>query len=167
MKYKRSDAQLGQLRKTIAEVVQELVLGTPNIGRALLQGIDLTGFIAFLALSDVMGLKPMHWKCLALLWRRRYLRKIILLEMIEKASQLLCYSSEWAVDFTMDHSGSRLLIYTTWGCGVHLWDLRHNSNAWTLKAVPKEGYVSSVVTGPCGNWFVSVSSRGVFTLLDL
>lgn len=33
--------------------------------------------------------------------------------------------------------------------------------------IPEEGYVSALVTRPCGNWFVSGSSRGVLTLWDL
>ncbi|KAL4205052.1 hypothetical protein AMTRI_Chr01g135210 [Amborella trichopoda] len=71
------------------------------------------------------------------------------------------------LDFTMDHSSGPMLLYSTRGCGVHLWDLRDNSNAWTLQAVPEQGHISSVVTGPCGTWFVSGSSRGVLTLWDL
>ncbi|KAI4305247.1 hypothetical protein L6164_028624 [Bauhinia variegata] len=59
------------------------------------------------------------------------------------------------------------VMYSTQNCGIHLWDTRSNSNTWTLKATPEEGYVSSLVFGPCGNWFVSGSSRGVLTLWDL
>lgn len=59
------------------------------------------------------------------------------------------------------------IMYSTQNCGIHLWDTRSNSNTWTLQATPKEGYASSLASGPCGNWFVSGSSRGVITLWDL
>ncbi|XP_074567375.1 serine/threonine-protein kinase VPS15 [Curcuma longa] len=62
---------------------------------------------------------------------------------------------------------SQTVLFTTQHCGVHLWDTRANSDAWTFKALPDEGYVSSLVMGQCGNWFVSGSSRGVLTLWDL
>ncbi|XP_042498270.1 serine/threonine-protein kinase VPS15 [Macadamia integrifolia] len=71
------------------------------------------------------------------------------------------------LNYTMDGCPSQTIMYSTRGCGIHLWDTRTNSTSWTLKAVPEEGYVSSLVTGPCGNWFVSGSSRGVLTLWDL
>ncbi|KAJ4868750.1 protein kinase family protein / WD-40 repeat family protein [Raphanus sativus] len=60
-----------------------------------------------------------------------------------------------------------MVMYSTQNCGIHLWDTRSDIDAWTLKANPEEGYVSSLVTSPCGNWFVSGSSRGVLTLWDL
>ncbi|ESW24959.1 hypothetical protein PHAVU_004G175100 [Phaseolus vulgaris] len=59
------------------------------------------------------------------------------------------------------------IMYSTQNCGIHLWDTRSNSNTWNLKATPEEGYASSLASGPCGNWFVSGSSRGVITLWDL
>ncbi|XP_020220327.1 serine/threonine-protein kinase VPS15 [Cajanus cajan] len=59
------------------------------------------------------------------------------------------------------------IMYSTQNCGIHLWDTRSDSNTWTLKATPEEGYASSLASGPCGNWFVSGSSRGVITLWDL
>uniref|UniRef100_A0A2P2JZ25 non-specific serine/threonine protein kinase n=1 Tax=Rhizophora mucronata TaxID=61149 RepID=A0A2P2JZ25_RHIMU len=62
---------------------------------------------------------------------------------------------------------SQIVMYSTQNCGVHLWDIRANSDSWTLKSVPEEGYVSSLVMNPSGNWFVSGSSRGVLTLWDL
>ncbi|XP_042473564.1 serine/threonine-protein kinase VPS15-like isoform X1 [Zingiber officinale] len=68
---------------------------------------------------------------------------------------------------SIDSSISQTVLFTTQRCGVHLWDTRANSDAWTFKAVPDEGYVSSLVMGQCGNWFVSGSSRGVLTLWDL
>ncbi|KDP33785.1 hypothetical protein JCGZ_07356 [Jatropha curcas] len=71
------------------------------------------------------------------------------------------------LNYTADNSASQIVMYSTQNCGIHLWDIRANANAWTLKAVPEEGYVSSLVTSPCGNWFVSGSSRGVLTLWDL
>ncbi|CAL1414274.1 unnamed protein product [Linum trigynum] len=66
-----------------------------------------------------------------------------------------------------DNSDGQIVMYSTRNYGIHLWDVRGNPNAWSLKAAPEEGYVSSLVTGPCGNWFVSGSSRGVLTLWDL
>ncbi|XP_044463913.1 serine/threonine-protein kinase VPS15-like isoform X2 [Mangifera indica] len=68
---------------------------------------------------------------------------------------------------TLVNYSAEMFMYSTQSCGIHLWDARLNSNAWTLKAIPEEGYISSLVTGPCGNWFVSGSSRGVLTLWDL
>lgn len=63
--------------------------------------------------------------------------------------------------------GPPIILYSTQYNGIHLWDLRAQNNAWTLKASPEEGYVSSVVLGPCQNWLLSGSSRGVLTLWDL
>ncbi|XP_010267111.1 PREDICTED: probable serine/threonine-protein kinase vps15 isoform X2 [Nelumbo nucifera] len=71
------------------------------------------------------------------------------------------------LNYTTDGCASQTIMYSTRGCGIHLWDTRTNSTAWTLKASPEEGFVSSLVTGACGNWFVSGSSRGVLTLWDL
>lgn len=71
------------------------------------------------------------------------------------------------LNYNADNNGSQIVMYSTQNCGIHLWDIRANTNAWTLNAQPEEGYVSSLVTGPCGNWFVSGSSRGVLTLWDL
>ncbi|KAK1551170.1 hypothetical protein Q3G72_031342 [Acer saccharum] len=71
------------------------------------------------------------------------------------------------VNYSADNCVSQMFMYSTQNCGIHLWDTRSNSNAWTLKAIPEEGYVSSLVTSPCGNWFVSGSSRGVLTLWDM
>ncbi|GAV84346.1 Pkinase domain-containing protein/WD40 domain-containing protein/HEAT domain-containing protein [Cephalotus follicularis] len=71
------------------------------------------------------------------------------------------------LNYTHDNSGSQMVMFSTQNCGIHLWDIRLNSNTWTLKATAMEGYVSSLVIGPCGNWFVSGSSRGVLTLWDL
>ncbi|XP_024959351.1 serine/threonine-protein kinase VPS15-like isoform X1 [Cynara cardunculus var. scolymus] len=61
----------------------------------------------------------------------------------------------------------KMILYSTQNCGIHLCDTRENSNSWTTKVIPEEGYVSALVTSPCGNWFVSGSSRGVLTLWDL
>lgn len=71
------------------------------------------------------------------------------------------------MNYCADGSASQMVMYSTKNCGIHLWDIRTDSDAWTLKAIPEEGYVSSLVAGPCGNWFVSGSSRGVLTLWDL
>ncbi|KAA8523187.1 hypothetical protein F0562_009610 [Nyssa sinensis] len=71
------------------------------------------------------------------------------------------------LNYPADGGANRMIMYSTQNCGIHLWDTRTNSNAWNSKVTPEEGYVSSLVTGPCGNWFVSGSSRGVLTLWDL
>ncbi|XP_077247976.1 serine/threonine-protein kinase VPS15-like isoform X1 [Tasmannia lanceolata] len=71
------------------------------------------------------------------------------------------------MNYGIDSFASQAILYSTQGCGIHLWDTRMNTTTWTLKAVPEEGYVSSLVAGPCGTWFVSGSSRGVLTLWDL
>lgn len=66
-----------------------------------------------------------------------------------------------------DGYASHTILYSTAGCGIHLWDTRTSTTTWSLRAVPEEGYISSLVAGPCGNWLVSGSSRGVLTLWDL
>nr|XP_011468738.1 PREDICTED: probable serine/threonine-protein kinase vps15 [Fragaria vesca subsp. vesca] len=71
------------------------------------------------------------------------------------------------LNFSADNCANQMVMYSTQNCGIHLWDIRTNSDSWTLKATPEEGYVSSLVTGPCENWFVSGSSRGVLTLWDM
>lgn len=71
------------------------------------------------------------------------------------------------LNYPVDNCGSQMFMYSTQNGGIHLWDTRSSSNAWTLKAISEEGYISSLVAGPCGNWFVSGSSRGVLTLWDL
>ncbi|KAL6519149.1 Serine/threonine-protein kinase [Orobanche gracilis] len=146
-----NDAQLAQLRKSIAEVIQELVMGpkqTPNIRRALLQDIgNLCWFFgqkqsndfllpilpAFLNDRDAqlravfygqiiyvsffVGQRSVEeyllpyieqalndftepvivnaLDCLTILCRNGFLRKRILLELIERAFPLLCYPSKW------------------------------------------------------------------------
>ncbi|CAN8230088.1 unnamed protein product [Cochlearia groenlandica] len=71
------------------------------------------------------------------------------------------------LNYTADSLSGPMVMYSTQNCGIHLWDTRSDLDAWTLKANPEEGYVSSLVTSPCGNWFISGSSRGVLTLWDL
>ncbi|KAK4765561.1 hypothetical protein SAY86_026651 [Trapa natans] len=71
------------------------------------------------------------------------------------------------LNYSPDNSPSATIIFSTQSGRIHLLDVRNNINAWTLKTKPEEGYLSSLVTGPCGNWFVSGSSRGVLTLWDL
>ncbi|BBG96805.1 protein kinase family protein / WD-40 repeat family protein [Prunus dulcis] len=71
------------------------------------------------------------------------------------------------LNFSSDNCTNQMVMYSTQNCGIHLWDTRMNTNSWTLRATPEEGYVSSLVTGPCENWFVSGSSRGVLTLWDM
>ncbi|ESQ54300.1 hypothetical protein EUTSA_v10024212mg [Eutrema salsugineum] len=70
------------------------------------------------------------------------------------------------LNYTADSLSGPMVMYSTQNCGIHLWDTRSDLDAWTLKANPEEGYVSSLVTSPCGNWFISGSSRGVLTLWD-
>ncbi|XP_078429707.1 protein kinase family protein / WD-40 repeat family protein isoform X2 [Wolffia australiana] len=145
------DAQILQLRRSIAEVVQELVMGqkqTPTIRRALLRDIGqlcyffgqrqsndfllpilpaflndrdeqlraiFYGHIVFVCffvgqrsveeyllpyieqgLSDGMEAVIVNaLKCLTMLCRRGFLRKKILLDVIEKAFPLLCYPTQW------------------------------------------------------------------------
>ncbi|XP_074280909.1 serine/threonine-protein kinase VPS15 isoform X1 [Silene latifolia] len=71
------------------------------------------------------------------------------------------------VNYSADASASHSVMYSTQNCGIHLWDTRTNTDSWTLKSFPEEGYVSNLVTDPSGNWFISGSSRGVLTLWDL
>ncbi|KAK3016471.1 hypothetical protein RJ639_007720 [Escallonia herrerae] len=71
------------------------------------------------------------------------------------------------LNYSADGGASQMILYSTQKCGIHLWDTRRRSNAWNSKVDPEEGYVTSLVTGPCGNWFVTGSSRGVLTLWDL
>lgn len=71
------------------------------------------------------------------------------------------------LNHSTDNTNSQMVMYSSQNCGIHLWDTRTSSNAWTLKSVPENGYISSLVTGPCGHWFVSGSSRGALTLWDL
>ncbi|GAB2219712.1 hypothetical protein Droror1_Dr00007349 [Drosera rotundifolia] len=70
-------------------------------------------------------------------------------------------------NFSVDSSVTQMVMYSTRNCGIHLWDVRSSSDSSTLKAIPEEGYISSLVADPSGNWFVSGSSRGVLTLWDL
>ncbi|XP_020111935.1 probable serine/threonine-protein kinase vps15 isoform X2 [Ananas comosus] len=68
---------------------------------------------------------------------------------------------------TNDSFVSQTVLFSTQHCAIHLWDTRAKTEAWNFKALPDEGYISSLVMGQCGNWFVSGSSRGVLTLWDL
>ncbi|CAM8941988.1 unnamed protein product [Rhodiola kirilowii] len=71
------------------------------------------------------------------------------------------------LNHSAENGASPMIMYSTQNCGIHLWDTRAEQDTWTLKAKPDEGYISSLVTSPCGSWFVSGSSRGVLTLWDL
>jgi phosphoinositide-3-kinase, regulatory subunit 4 len=64
-------------------------------------------------------------------------------------------------------SFSQTVMFSTRQCGIHIWDIRSNADAWKFRLAPEEGYITSLIVGPCGNWFVSGSSRGVLTLWDL
>ncbi|WVZ65017.1 hypothetical protein U9M48_014450 [Paspalum notatum var. saurae] len=63
-------------------------------------------------------------------------------------------------------SFSSTVLFSTKHCGIHKWDTRTNSESWSFKSSPEEGYISALVVGQCGNWFISGSSRGVLTLWD-
>ncbi|KAL5213166.1 hypothetical protein ABZP36_024013 [Zizania latifolia] len=63
-------------------------------------------------------------------------------------------------------SFSPTILFSTEHCGIHKWDTRTNSESWSFRSSPEEGYISALVVGQCGNWFISGSSRGVLTLWD-
>ncbi|KAF7081042.1 hypothetical protein CFC21_085021 [Triticum aestivum] len=63
-------------------------------------------------------------------------------------------------------SFSPTILFSTEHCDIHKWDTRSNSESWSFKSSPEEGYISALVMGQCGNWFISGSSRGVLTLWD-
>jgi phosphoinositide-3-kinase regulatory subunit 4 len=63
-------------------------------------------------------------------------------------------------------SFSPTVLFSTEHCGIHKWDTRTNSESWSFKSSPEEGYILALVVGQCGNWFISGSSRGVLTLWD-
>ncbi|XP_051113860.1 serine/threonine-protein kinase VPS15-like isoform X2 [Andrographis paniculata] len=71
------------------------------------------------------------------------------------------------LNYFSEGNTSKIILFSTQNCGIHLWDTRTSSNGWNSKVSPGEGYISSLVADPCGNWFVSGSSRGVLTLWDL
>ncbi|EPS67456.1 hypothetical protein M569_07318 [Genlisea aurea] len=71
------------------------------------------------------------------------------------------------LNYTGEGSSSKMILYSTQNCGLHLWDTRTNSDSWHTKVSPEEGYISSLVVDPCGNWFVSGSSRGELSLWDI
>lgn len=71
------------------------------------------------------------------------------------------------LNYAGDNDLRQMVMYSTQNYGIHLWDTRASSNAWNSKINAEEGYISSLLTDPCGNWFVSGSSRGMLTLWDL
>ncbi|CAA3026652.1 probable serine threonine- kinase vps15 isoform X1 [Olea europaea subsp. europaea] len=71
------------------------------------------------------------------------------------------------LNYSPDGGTSKMILYSTQNCGIHLWDTRTSSNAWNTQVLREDGYVSSLVADPCGNWFVSGSSRGMLTLWDM
>jgi phosphoinositide-3-kinase, regulatory subunit 4 len=71
------------------------------------------------------------------------------------------------INCSASDSFSQTVMFSTRQCGIHIWDIRSNADAWKFRLAPEEGYITSLVVGPCGNWFVSGSSRGVLTLWDL
>ncbi|XP_004513055.1 serine/threonine-protein kinase VPS15-like [Cicer arietinum] len=83
-------------------------------------------------------------------------------------NELKCNTKEGAVINLLNcHVDNHSIMYSTQNCGIHLWDIRSNSNNWSLKSNLDEGYILSLASGTCSNWFVSGSSRGVITLWDL
>ncbi|CAI9100458.1 OLC1v1037568C1 [Oldenlandia corymbosa var. corymbosa] len=70
------------------------------------------------------------------------------------------------LNYSPDGGPGKMILYSTQNCGIHLWDTRTILNIWNSKVIPDEGYISSLVADPCGNWFVTGSSRGVLTLWD-
>ncbi|XP_024396466.1 serine/threonine-protein kinase VPS15 isoform X3 [Physcomitrium patens] len=65
------------------------------------------------------------------------------------------------------NEGPSQLLYGTQRDGIHLWDLRTQTDAWVLRTKPDQGYISAVSVDPAFNWLVSATSRGVLTLWDL
>ncbi|XWS26767.1 hypothetical protein CRYUN_Cryun26dG0058400 [Craigia yunnanensis] len=53
------------------------------------------------------------------------------------------------LNYPVDNRGSQMFMYSTQSCGIHLWDTRSSSNAWTLKAIPEEGYISCLYSLVC------------------
>ncbi|KAL2500940.1 protein kinase family protein/WD-40 repeat family protein [Forsythia ovata] len=71
------------------------------------------------------------------------------------------------LNYSSDGVGRKMILYSTQNGGINLWDTRMSSSAWNTRVSPGDGYISSLVADPCGNWFVSGSSRGVLMLWDL
>ncbi|KAH8939348.1 hypothetical protein BDL97_15G033100 [Sphagnum fallax] len=65
------------------------------------------------------------------------------------------------------NDGPPQLLYSTQCNGVHLWDLRTQTDVWTLRAKPAQGFISTTALDPACNWLVSGTSRGMLTLWDL
>jgi len=65
------------------------------------------------------------------------------------------------------NDGPPQLLYSTQCNGVHLWDLRTQTDVWTLRAKPAQGFISTTALDPACNWLVSGTSRGILTLWDL
>ncbi|XP_024383874.1 serine/threonine-protein kinase VPS15 isoform X3 [Physcomitrium patens] len=65
------------------------------------------------------------------------------------------------------NEGPSQLLYSTQRNGIHLWDLRTQTDAWVLRSKPDQGYITAVSVDPACNWLVSATSRGVLTLWDL
>jgi phosphoinositide-3-kinase regulatory subunit 4 len=65
------------------------------------------------------------------------------------------------------NDGPPQLLYSTQCNGVHLWDLRTQTDVWTLRAKPTQGFISTTALDPACNWLVSGTSQGILTLWDL
>ncbi|CAK9205930.1 unnamed protein product [Sphagnum troendelagicum] len=65
------------------------------------------------------------------------------------------------------NDGPPQLLYSTQCNGVHLWDLRTQTDVWTLRAKPAQGFISTTALDSACNWLVSGTSRGMLTLWDL
>jgi phosphoinositide-3-kinase regulatory subunit 4 len=68
---------------------------------------------------------------------------------------------------SFSNDGPPQLLYSTQCNGVHLWDLRTQTDVWTLRAKPAQGFISTTALDPACNWLVSGTSRGILTLWDL
>ncbi|KAL2654025.1 hypothetical protein R1flu_022153 [Riccia fluitans] len=68
---------------------------------------------------------------------------------------------------TFKSKGPSLLLYSTQRNGMHLTDVRTQSEAWVLKGKAADGYITTTALDPNCNWVVSGTSRGIMTLWDL
>ncbi|KAK2993498.1 hypothetical protein RJ640_015182 [Escallonia rubra] len=68
------------------------------------------------------------------------------------------------IAISTDHS---FFVSASEDCTVKVWDSRKLEKDISCRPLWKLRYVTSLVTGPCGNWFVTGSSRGVLTLWDI
>ncbi|KAK9909837.1 hypothetical protein WJX75_008190 [Coccomyxa subellipsoidea] len=61
-----------------------------------------------------------------------------------------------------------LLLYATQRGGIHAWDLRADTNAWTLPTTSNQGVLERLAVDTNGqSWLLTGSSRGQLTLWDM